>query len=168
MAFGWSPLFLGVLVLLAGSPKAVVTRVHIKKAAHTLELLRGDQVVAEYKVAIGPGGPGFKHREGDQVTPVGRYHIVNRGPSQFRVFMRLDYPNAEDRARFAKMKSSGELGRGSTIGGDVGIHGAPAKPAWKSVHKNYDWTLGCVAVDDAEISEIAAMVPDGAVVDIED
>lgn len=168
MAGAWGPLFLGLLGLLAGSPKTVVTRIHIKKAAHTMELLRGEQVVAEYKVAIGPGGAGFKHREGDEVTPVGRYHIVNRGPSKFHVFMRLDYPNAEDRARFAKMKASGELSKSNTIGGDVGIHGAPAQPAWKSVHKKFDWTLGCVAVDDAEISEIAAMVPDGTVVDIED
>jgi L,D-peptidoglycan transpeptidase YkuD (ErfK/YbiS/YcfS/YnhG family) len=31
-----------------------------------------------------------------------------------------------------------------------------------------DWTAGCIAVDDDEISEVARLVKDGTVVDIED
>jgi len=159
----------GLLALLAAAPpEPPATRIRIRKAAHTLELLRGDAVVGTYKVAIGPGGPGFKRREGDQVTPVGRYHVVNRGPSRFTVFLRLDYPNAEDRARFARSKASGELPLEATIGGDIGIHGAPAQKEWKPRHKEVDWTLGCVAVDDAEILDIAAKVRDGTPVDIDD
>ncbi|HEY2364998.1 MAG TPA: L,D-transpeptidase family protein, partial [Polyangiaceae bacterium] len=121
-----------------------------------------------YSVAIGPGGPGFKHREGDKVTPVGHYHVTMHQPSQFHQFLRLDYPNAEDRVRFTHLQATGELPKEATIGGDIGIHGAPPQPQWKSVHKTVDWTLGCVAVDDAEIDEIGHLVADGTPVEITD
>ncbi len=145
-----------------------VTKVEIKKGAHTLRLLAGEAVVANYKVAIGPGGAGPKLREGDRVTPVGRYHVVSHAPSQFHVFLRLDYPNADDRARFAKLKREGTLDKRDTIGGDVGIHGAPAQLGWKKGHKEVDWTLGCIALDDDEIEEVASLVKDGTEVDIAD
>ena len=142
--------------------------VTIHKNAHTMEVAQGETILATYAVAIGPGGAGAKHREGDKVTPVGRYHIVSRSPSVFHIFMRLDYPNAADRARFAELKANGTLPKDATIGGDVGIHGAPAQAEWKKIHKTVDWTLGCIAVDDDEIEKVAAMVPDGTIVDIED
>ena len=121
-------------------------------------------------VAIGPGGAGPKLREGDKVTPVGRYHVIRHQPSQYKVFLRLDYPNATDRARFTRLKREGALPKEATIGGDIGIHGPPVtlSPAVKPLLKMTDWTLGCIAVDDDEISEIAARVPDGTIVDIED
>ena len=133
-----------------------------------MELFAGDVSVASYRVAIGPGGMGPKRQEGDQVTPVGRYHIVHKAPSQFHIFMLLDYPNASDRERFAQLKRDGVLSANATIGGAVGIHGAPRQAEWKRSHKEYDWTLGCVAVDDDEIERIAAQVEAGTVVDIED
>lgn len=150
----------------AGPPG--VTRILVKKSAHELRLYQGELLLKTYRVAIGPGGAGTKHMEGDKVTPVGHYHVLWRVPSQFHVFMRLDYPDAEDRARFERAKADGTLPRGATIGGDIGIHGAPAAKEWKSMHKTVDWTAGCVAVDDREIDEIAAAVKDGTAVDVED
>ena len=143
-------------------------KIVIKKNAHELALYSGETFIKKYSVAIGPGGPGYKHREGDKVTPVGHYHVTMHQPSQFHQFLRLDYPNAEDRARFARLQASGELPKEATIGGDIGIHGAPPQPQWKSVHKTVDWTLGCVAVDDAEIDEIGHLVADGTPVEITD
>ena len=145
-----------------------VTRISIKKSAHELELLHDARVVARYRVAIGPGGAGNKRREGDNVTPVGHYRIVGHQRSQFHIFLRLDYPNADDRLRFEALKASGELPKSATIGGDVGIHGAPSRAEWKQDHKKFDWTAGCVAVDDLEIEDIAARVKDGTPVDIDD
>jgi murein L,D-transpeptidase YafK len=142
--------------------------VHIVKSAHVMELLDGERVLGRYTVAIGPGGAGPKHREGDRVTPVGRYHVVQRGKSsRFHVFMLIDYPNADDRARFAQMKEAGELPPGATIGGDVGIHGG--NPDGSTVTNDVrDWTLGCIAVSNAEIERVAAMVANGTIVDIDD
>lgn len=144
-----------------------VTRIWIGKNAHELKLYAGDQVVRSYRVAIGPGGPGPKWREGDMVTPVGHYHVTMHQPSQFKIFLRLDYPTAADRVRFADLKAKGSLPENATIGGDIGIHGT-GNPAWTGVHKLRDWTLGCVALDNDEIVEIAGLVKDGTPVDIED
>ncbi len=159
------------------APKKV-TRVLIKKTDHTLTLLstpttRGGQeeIVASYKVAIGPGGSGPKRQEGDQVTPVGRYHITMHQPSQYKIFLRLDYPTAEDFRRFNELKQKGELTKDAKIGGDIGIHGPPVSikdPDEKSSLKAHDWTLGCIALNDDEISEVARLAKDGTVVDIED
>jgi murein L,D-transpeptidase YafK len=148
-----------------------VARIRIHKASHTMELYDAEARATRYPVSLGPGGAGYKHREGDRITPVGHYKIVSRGPSRFKIFMRLDYPNAEDWQRFRRARAAGELPDGATIGGDIGIHGgtpeglnhAPDAPI-----ANRDWTLGCIGVEDAEISEIARRVADGTPVDIDD
>ena len=157
---------LAALTLLgAGNPKKA-TRVHVSKSKKTMELFAGDESIATYSVAVGKGGAGPKKMEGDWVTPVGHYRVLKHMPSHLRIFMLLDYPNAEDRARFEELKKKGELPKNATIGGDIGIHGEPpeAKPFKKAEYQSH----GCVVVEDAEIDEIARMVPDGASVDIED
>jgi murein L,D-transpeptidase YafK len=146
------------------APAARAARVLVDKRAHTLTLFdgRGD-VIAVFPVSLGPGGSGPKQREGDMRTPVGRYHVTMHQPSVYKVFLRLDYPNREDWARFRRLEREGELPKGARIGGDIGIHGGTAPSL-----RGQDWTLGCVAVDDAQIAEIARLVPDGTVVDIEE
>jgi len=161
-------LLLGLTVSASADVPQRATRILVRKTAHELVLYRGDAVVKRYQAAIGPGGVGVKHREGDKVTPVGHYHVTMHQPSQFHLFLRLDYPNADDRKRFAGLVASGQLPKEATVGSDIGIHGAPPQPEWKTTHKLVDWTLGCVAVDDGEIDEIGALVADGTPVDIED
>lgn len=158
----------------SGTTEPTVTRVRIRKAAHELTLLserRGTEtVVAVYRVAIGPGGAGPKRKEGDMVTPIGRYHVTTHQPSQYRVFLRLDYPNADDQRRFAASRDRGDLPRTARIGGDIGIHGPPVtlSASVRESLKEHDWTAGCIAVDDDEIRAIGARVRDGTPVDIED
>ncbi len=152
-------------------PTPHVTRMHLSKGLHDLTLYDGDRVVASFVASLGPGGAGFKLREGDDVTPVGHYRVVSHQRSRFRIFLRLDYPNAEDRARFAAKKASGELPRDATIGGDIGIHGTPQEKRWDAVRaslRGQDWTAGCIGVQDDEIDRIAAWVRDGTVIDIDD
>jgi murein L,D-transpeptidase YafK len=181
MSHGISCRSLGILalLLLTTLPAAAdathagphVTRVHLTKSTHALTLFDGDQVVASFHASIGPGGPGFKRREGDNVTPVGRYHVQSHQASQYRIFLRLDYPNADDRARFAALKASGELPPSARIGSDIGIHGTPQSHEWdgeRDRFRDVDWTAGCVAVQDEEIDRIAALVSDGTVIEIED
>lgn len=150
----------------AGQPRPAVTSVHVKKSARTMELLAGDTVVATYAVAVGKGGLGPKKKEGDMVTPVGRYHVVKHLPSYLRIFLQIDYPNADDRARFEELKKNGEIPKNAHIGGDIGIHGEP--PEAKPFHKAEYQSHGCMVLDDAEIDEVARMVVDGTPVLIED
>jgi murein L,D-transpeptidase YafK len=167
------PIFVLSLTNATVQPQAPskIVRIAIHKNAHTMELWDKTGLAATYPVSLGPGGAGFKKREGDKVTPVGRYHVVNRGPSKFTVFMRLDYPNADDRKRFAQLKADGSLPKGATIGGDIGIHGGTPE-GWNKEEAHSiaerDWTWGCIGVEDDEIREIAARVPDGTIVDIDD
>jgi len=144
----------------------------IHKARHVMELVGRDGAVARYPVSLGPGGAGFKRQEGDRVTPVGHYRVIGNGPSSsFTFFLRLDYPNADDRRRFAQLKAAGELPRDATIGGDIGIHGGtpPGTNHAEDVpFARRDWTLGCIAVEDDEIRVIARRTPPGTPVDIDD
>lgn len=144
-----------------------ITEVRIDKGDHTLELVSHGRVVKTYAVAIGPGGAGYKRQEGDKITPVGTYKISSRIKGLFHNFLVVSYPNDEDRARFIDGKRRGELSRDATIGGGIGIHGVNSKAA-KGVHKQSDWTLGCVALDDDEIDEIVRRVKDGTKVVITD
>jgi murein L,D-transpeptidase YafK len=158
------PLLLALVATAHAAPPKKATRILVKKSAHTMTLLgKDDEVLGSYDVSIGPGGSGHKKREGDMVTPVGRYHVTMHQPSQFKIFLRLDYPTAHDWERFKKLKKDGALPDGARIGGDIGIHGGTPPTL-----KGRDWTAGCVAVEDEEIVEIAKLVPDGVVVDIED
>ena len=159
----------GLSLLGAGSPPAPppkVTRVHVDKGARTMKLFDGEKVVATYAVAVGRGGAGPKKREGDSVTPVGHYRVVKHLPSHLRIFLQIDYPNADDRARFEELKKRGDLPKNAAIGGDIGIHGEPpeAKPFKKAEYLSH----GCVVLEDAEIDQVARMVPDGTTVEIED
>lgn len=144
----------------------VVTRIHVKKSARTMQLFAGESLVASYAVAVGGGGAGDKKKEGDLVTPIGHYKVIGHLPSHLRIFLKLDYPNAADRARFAQLKKNGEVPKNATIGGEIGIHGEPpeAKPFKKADYKSH----GCIVLEDAEIDEVARMVRDGTAVDIED
>jgi murein L,D-transpeptidase YafK len=118
-------------------------------------------------VAIGPGGAGPKRMEGDQVTPVGTYTVTGRINGLFHQFLVVSYPNDDDRRRFAELKKTGAIPPDKRIGNGIGIHGTGHKE-WNGVHKESDWTLGCVALDDAEIDEVARLVKDGTRIVITD
>lgn len=157
---------LAVTLLGASSPPPKATRIHVTKHAHLMEVFAGDARIAAYSVAIGFGGAGPKVKEGDGRTPVGAYHVIRHEPSHLRIFLRLDYPNADDRARFDAAKKSGAIPASATIGGEVGIHG---EPPWAKPFKKQSYTSqGCVVLEDAEIDDLARLVPDGTLVEIED
>ncbi|WP_437737674.1 L,D-transpeptidase family protein [Sorangium sp. So ce1335] len=153
-----------------GAPLPRVTEIRIDKSEHTLELVAGGEVVRSYRVAIGPGGPGPKRHEGDLRTPVGTYRVAGRIKGLFHQFLIVSYPNEEDRRRFAELKRRGEVPPGRGIGHSIGIHGVGggALRARAGAHKETDWTLGCIALDDDEIDEVARRTPDGAKIVITD
>jgi len=87
--------------------------------------------------ASGTGGP--KLREGDKQVPEGIYHITELNPhSTYHLSMKIDYPNAFDRLNAQRD------GR-TKLGGDICIHGKNA-------------SIGCVAIGDAGINEVYAVV----------
>ncbi len=151
----------------AAAKPASIDEIRIDKSDHRLELLAGGREVKTYRVAIGSGGSGPKRMEGDKVTPVGTYRVTGRIKGLFHNFLVVSYPNDEDRARYADLKRRGEVPEGHGVGDGIGIHGTGNKD-WNGVHKEHDWTFGCVALDDDEIDEIAGLVKDGTRIVITD
>jgi murein L,D-transpeptidase YafK len=90
-------------------------------------------LVNTYPVCGTSGDLGPKRQQGDEQIPEGFYTIDLLNPwSRFHLSMRVDYPNAVDRAR----------GNGNgNLGGDIFIHGGCA-------------TIGCVPVTDQWIEDL--------------
>ena len=148
-------------------PRPTITRILVQKCAHRLHLVAGEAIVKSYAVAIGSGGYGPKRYEGDRVTPVGTYSIIGRYPSRWHTYLALSYPSDADRRRYAELVARGEVDPRVGPGSAIAIHGRRAtQPA--RLHKLVDWTLGCVALDNDEIDEVAADAPVGTPVLIED
>jgi len=142
------------------APSERADSVLVLKHDHKLELLKDGKVIRTYKVALGRGGLAPKEREGDERTPEGHYIIDSRNAdSRFYKALHISYPDAEDRARAAKL--------GVSPGGAIMIHGLPNGMAWiGSAHRLYDWTQGCIALTDSEMDEVWNLVPAGTPVEI--
>lgn len=136
------------------------SRVVIDKAARRLTLERDGRVLARYAVALGSDPVGQKEREGDGRTPEGVYSVDFKHPrSRYHLALRISYPDAraQETARHA----------GVSPGSDIMIHGIRNGFGWLSfLHRERDWTDGCIAVTNAEIREIWARVPQGTPVEI--
>lgn len=139
---------------------ATSDRVVVHKAERTMQLMRGHDVLAEYRIALGREPLGPKRRQGDGRTPEGRFTLDFRNPnSRYHLSLHVSYSDAADRAR--------ALEEGVDPGGDIMIHGLPNGLGWIGrLHRLVDWTEGCVAVTDAEIEQIWRAVPDGTPIEI--
>jgi murein L,D-transpeptidase YafK len=126
-----------------------VTGIVVYKADRKMYLYHGNEVVQVYDVALGTNPVGPKQFEGDGKTPEGQYFISHRNPrSSFHLSLGISYPNAADRAYAAA--------QGKEPGGDIFIHGESPYPSGKQ-----DWTVGCIAVTNAQMDVIYAMVAPG-------
>lgn len=106
---------------------------------------------------FGDAPMGHKRFEGDERTPEGIYTIDRRNPrSRFHLSLGISYPNQADRAFAAQY--------GRSAGGDIFIHGQPTGYAGPPLAG--DWTDGCIALTNAEIEELWALVRDGTPIEI--
>ena len=150
---------LGLYCAAAAAP-VPADRIVILKSARTMTLLSGSKVLKTYKVALGSVPVGPKQIEGDHKTPEGNYVIdAKNSHSQFHLSLHISYPSAADQQRARSV--------GSRPGGAIMIHGLPKPFAYLGpLHRQTDWTDGCVAVRNSEIEEIWKLVPVGTRVEI--
>lgn len=95
--------------------------------------------IKEYPFTASSGTLGPKLKEGDRQIPEGIYRVESLNPnSRYHLSIKLDYPNAFDKA---KGKMDGRI----DLGGDIFIHG-------KAV------TIGCIPIGDAGIEELFYLV----------
>jgi len=131
-------------------------KVFVDKSERRLDLMRDGGVIASFPVMLGFNPGGLKTQQGDGRTPEGDYVLDWRNPqSRFHLSLHVSYPNAEDKAQAAS--------RGVSPGGDIFIHGTPG---WYAMVGG-DWTLGCIAVANADMDVIWKAVPDGTPITIQ-
>lgn len=95
----------------------------------------GYKLLTSYPFTAFSGKLGPKLREGDGQIPEGIYKIEYLNPnSAYYLSMKINYPNAFDRAK-------GELEGRKNLGGDIFIHGKAL-------------TIGCIPVGDVAIEEL--------------
>jgi len=139
-----------------------IVQIEVFKYDRRLKATCADGQVVQFPIALGRRPFGDKQRQGDQRTPEGYYRVAEEPrPSQFHVFIALDYPSAVD--------ADQALGRGeidpntylsivrailqgrlppqdTALGGAIGIHGEGEGRQGRSTES--DWTLGCIALSD--------------------
>jgi len=150
-----------VKATLGESARTGETVILVDKLRRQLHLYRVREEVDSYPVDLGAAGVASKTHAGDDATPEGRYRVTAiRGPGQthyYRALM-IDYPNAEDRSRFRRLKRTGQVPRDQDIGSLIEIHGQGGR--------SQDWTKGCVALDNDDMDELVPKVHVGTAVTI--
>lgn len=127
-----------------------VTAIIVYKAERRMILLHDNQILKDYQIALGTNPVGDKQIEGDGKTPEGAYFINRRNPdSNYYLSLGISYPNDQDRAEATAL--------GKEPGGDIFVHGRAGSPR----KRGGDWTVGCIAVTDKQMSEIYSMVQIG-------
>ncbi len=135
-------------------------KVVVEKGERKLHLMRNDQILRTFDIALGIAPVGDKEKEGDLKTPEGRYTLDTRNPnSDFFLSIHISYPNSKDR-REARVN-------GVSPGGQIMIHGQPISPTYSAAYyKTQDWTNGCIAVSNSDIIDIWLMTPNDIPIEI--
>ncbi len=174
-------LLLLVLVACGSQAQAGSARIIVDTRAETLTVMRGDTVIKTFPdIAIGRYGKTYFKHQGDNKTPLGNYRIgwINRD-SRYYIFLGLTYPDQEaaDRglvderiseAQWQEIRRALKAGKippqKTPLGGYIGIHGLGQGDM--TVHQQYNWTNGCVALTNAEIDQLLQWVRIGTPVEI--
>lgn len=148
-------------------------RLTVRKRARVLAACSGSRLLKEYPVGLGRCPVGDKSREGDGKTPEGTFYVCTRLPkSRFYRFAGLSYPDTaaarrglqagQIEPRAAREIEAAQRDRrlppwNTALGGAIGIHGSGA---------GADWTLGCIALDNADVDELFPLLALGTPVAI--
>ena len=139
----------------------------VDKSENTLTVYDQQDWVVQFPCTFGSTDLGDKMTQGDRRTPEGSYHISTKYPhKKWDKFMKLDYPNATDYAKFNQRKAAGLIPKNAKIGGDIGIHGTWPREEW-AVENLQSWTLGCVSMKNEDVDELYNMVGPGTLVIIQ-
>lgn len=153
--------------------------VFVDTKSQTVNFVRDGQTIKSFEnAAFGVAGAGIKRRQGDGITPRGRYLVTAIRPSQkFRTFIEINYPLRQDVERGLRegvideqqyQELMGAIARGelpsqkSPLGGWLGLHGLGHNNI--KIHREVDWTGGCVALENHQIDELVKLIRVGTTV----
>lgn len=140
----------------------------------TLTVLSAEnRVLARFEnISIGSGGTAETRRRGDETTPLGTFRVswIDR-QSRYGLFYGFNYPSASiarrayaegiiSRAEFNAIMQALRQHRtppqNTPLGGRLGIHGIGSGSL--SIHKEINWTDGCVALTNEEIRQLSRWI----------
>lgn len=146
---------------LSGARTQKADQIVVYKSKRLMYLMKSGRILSKYHIALGKNPVGHKIEWGDNRTPEGKYTIDMKNPdSAYFLSMRISYPDHTDADVAAALE---------THPGDwIMIHGLPndrTKPELVG-HPKKDWTNGCIAVNNQEMSQIWRMVDTGTPISI--
>lgn len=132
--------------------------IRLYKGERRLEFWVDGNLKNTFKAGLGFSPEAPKSREGDGRTPEGEYYICTKNlKSKFTLFIGISYPNSDDalkgfergiidteeleKIRFAAADKK-RPDWDTQLGGQIGIHGKG---------NSFDWTAGCIALNDEDI-----------------
>jgi len=137
------------------------TAIIVDKLRRRVVLYRAGRAIGSYPAELGANGLRRKEHSGDRATPEGRYHVTEakQAPaSRYHKALLINYPNDEDRMRFALGRTRGTISMRAGIGNLIEIHGDGGE--------GRDWTDGCVALTNEDMDRLFAHVRVGTPVTI--
>jgi murein L,D-transpeptidase YafK len=138
----------------------------IDKTNYTLSVSHKDKKLITYPCVFGFNAVDDKHQEGDGCTPEGTFKIRSMyAHKSWKYFIWIDYPNQESWRRFNKRKADGVIPKTATVGGEVGIHGVP-EGSDSMIAEKYNWTLGCISLTNADITDLYRSIGSGTMIKI--
>jgi murein L,D-transpeptidase YafK len=123
-------------------PREIFIRVFKREKTLEVWAKKGDafSLAKSYRICASSGGLGPKVQSGDGQVPEGVYTLSVFNPtSAYHLSLKVDYPNAADRARSSAI--FGHTASGAELGGDIFIHGDCV-------------TIGCLPLTDEKIEEV--------------
>jgi len=155
--------------------------VDVDSARREMRVWRGEKVLAVFNpISVGRWGVSAEKRRGDGKTPLGAYRVAwVKSTGYFGPFIGFDYPSlarAEkglasgeiSQAEFDAIKSAHVEGRvppqDTKLGGYIGIHGLGRGDP--EIHRDLNWTMGCIAVTNAQMTQIMDLAGKGVIVRI--
>lgn len=161
------------IVCLAAPLGAADLSIRVFKAERRLEVYRGEERLHVFKIGLGNRPIGDKQREGDGRTPEGTFYICAKNPkSRFYLSLGISYPGVEDAERglragqidqathdriVAAQKAKRTPPWDTPLGGEIFIHGHGAAS---------DWTLGCIALENADMKVLFGLIEPGTAISI--
>jgi len=124
-------------------------------------LYKNGKLVSTYSVELGPNWVGAKQQSGDNKTPEGMYKVVKKKSgvhTRYYKALLIDYPNNQDEANFRSSQKKGILSKRAKSGGLIEVHGDGGK--------GFDWTNGCVALDNSDMDKLYNIASVGMPVNI--
>jgi murein L,D-transpeptidase YafK len=162
LALAVLPLFgiAGHSLALSIMPALRADSILIVKHERMLYLMRDNQPLRSYRIALGLSPTGAKEHRWDFRTPEGHYVIdFRRQHSHYFKALHISYPSTEDLKRSAALHLP--------AGGDIFIHGEPNRPTKPDFYyRTRDWTNGCVALSDEDLQDVWDLTAGPTPVDI--